>query len=115
MGFDEIIYEKANRVAVITLNRPARLNAWTAKMESELREALLDSEHDDKVGAIVITGAGKAYCAGADMGALNRVVKPDELMPAARELAKTIAAKSRDALASSKRDINAVFFGQRLF
>src|SRR5260370_9063446 len=73
MGFDEIIYEKANRVAVITLNRPARLNAWTARMESELREALLDSEHDDKVGAIVITGAGKAYCAGADMGALNRV------------------------------------------
>src|SRR6185437_13094096 len=52
---------------------PARLNAWTGKMESELREALLDSEHDDKVGAIVITGAGKAYCAGADMGALNRV------------------------------------------
>src|SRR5258708_25131993 len=73
MGLDEIIYEKANRVAVITLNRPARLNAWTARMESELREALLDSEHDDKVGAIVITGAGKAYCAGADMGALNRV------------------------------------------
>jgi len=73
MAFDEIIYEKANRVAVITLNRPARLNAWTARMEPELREALLDSEHDDKVGAIVITGAGKAYCAGADMGALNRV------------------------------------------
>src|SRR5262249_19603401 len=73
MGFDDIIYEKANRVAVITLTRPARLNAWTAKMESELRQALLDSERDDKVGAIVITGAGKAYCAGADMGLLNRV------------------------------------------
>ena len=73
MEFDEIIYEKANRVAIITLNRPARLNAWTGRMESELREALLDSERDDKVGAIVITGAGKAYCAGADMGALNRV------------------------------------------
>jgi enoyl-CoA hydratase/carnithine racemase len=41
MGFDEIIYEKANRVAVITLNRPARLNAWTGRMESELREAVL--------------------------------------------------------------------------
>jgi enoyl-CoA hydratase/carnithine racemase len=49
------------------------------------------------------------------MGALNRVVKRDELMPAARELAKSLAAKSREALASSKRDINAVFFGQRLF
>src|SRR3984893_1572810 len=73
MGFDEIIYEKANHVAVITLNRPARLNAWTGRMESELREAVLDSEHDDNVGAVVITGAGRAYCAGADMGALNRV------------------------------------------
>jgi enoyl-CoA hydratase/carnithine racemase len=49
------------------------------------------------------------------MGLLNSVVKPDELMPAARELAKALAAKSREALASSKRDINAVFFGQRLF
>jgi enoyl-CoA hydratase len=49
------------------------------------------------------------------MGALNRVVEPDALMPAARDLAKAMAAKPRDALASSKRDINAVFFGQRLF
>jgi len=49
------------------------------------------------------------------MGALNRVVKRDELMPAAQELAKTMAAKSREALASSKRDINEVFFGHRLF
>ena len=49
------------------------------------------------------------------MGALNRVVKSDELMPAALEFAKTMAAKSRDALASSKRDINAVFFGNRPF
>lgn len=49
------------------------------------------------------------------MGLLNAVVKPDELMPAAHVLAKTLAAKSREALASSKRDINAVFFGNRLF
>jgi enoyl-CoA hydratase/carnithine racemase len=49
------------------------------------------------------------------MGALNQVVKPDALMPTARDLAKALAAKSRDALAASKRDINAVFFGQRLF
>jgi len=49
------------------------------------------------------------------LGALNQVVKPDALMPTARELAKALAAKSRDALASSKRDINAVFFGNRPF
>jgi enoyl-CoA hydratase/carnithine racemase len=49
------------------------------------------------------------------LGALNQVVKADALMPTARGLAKTLAVKSRDALASSKRDINAVFFGNRPF
>ena len=98
MDFDEIIYEKANRVAVITLNRPARLNAWTSKMESELREALLDSEHDDKVGAIVITGAGKAYCAGADMGTLNRVA--DGTTSAVQAVSGEVTGTSESARAS---------------
>jgi enoyl-CoA hydratase/carnithine racemase len=49
------------------------------------------------------------------MGAINRVVKRDELMPAGQELARAMTAKSREALASSKRDINAVFFGPRQF
>jgi enoyl-CoA hydratase/carnithine racemase len=59
----------------------------------------------------------RRYTAGEllAMSALNQVVKPDALMPAARDLAKALAAKSREALAASKRDINAVFFGQRLF
>jgi enoyl-CoA hydratase len=49
------------------------------------------------------------------LGVINRVVKPEELMPAAQELARTMVAKSADAFANSKRDINGVFFGQRLF
>jgi 2-(1,2-epoxy-1,2-dihydrophenyl)acetyl-CoA isomerase len=49
------------------------------------------------------------------MGVLNRIVAPAELMPAAQELARTMAAKQPDAIANSKRDINGVFFGQRLF
>jgi enoyl-CoA hydratase/carnithine racemase len=49
------------------------------------------------------------------MGVLNRIVEPAELMPAAQELARTMAAKQPDAIANSKRDINGVFFGQRLF
>ena len=49
------------------------------------------------------------------MGVINRIVKPEELIPAARELAHSMAAKSADAIANSKRDINAVFFGPRLF
>ncbi|MGB8684605.1 MAG: enoyl-CoA hydratase/isomerase family protein [Candidatus Binatus sp.] len=74
----------------------ARLGPWRAK------EAILMCRHYRAEELLA-------------MGALNRVVKPNALMPSARELAKTIAAKSRDALAASKRDINAVFFGNRLF
>ena len=74
----------------------ARLGPWRAK------EAILMCRHYKAAELLA-------------MGALNRVVKPEELMPAAQALAKTMAAKSRDALAASKRDINAVFFGNRLF
>ena len=74
----------------------ARLGPWRAK------EAILMCRHYKAEELLA-------------MGALNRVVSPDALMPAAHELAKTMAAKSREALASSKRDINAVFFGHRLF
>jgi enoyl-CoA hydratase len=49
------------------------------------------------------------------LGVINRIVEPNELMPAAQELARTMAAKQAEAIANSKRDINAVFFGQRLF
>jgi enoyl-CoA hydratase/carnithine racemase len=74
----------------------ARLGPWRAK------EAILMCRHYNAAELLA-------------MGALNQIVKPDALMPSARELAKALSAKSRDALAASKRDINAVFFGQRPF
>ena len=73
MDFAEIIYDKKDRVATVTMNRPAKLNAWTPKMGAEMRTAMLDAERDPAVGAIIVTGAGRAYCAGADMGALSEV------------------------------------------
>ncbi len=73
MNFAEIIYEKADRVATVTMNRPEKLNAWTAKMGAEMRTAMMDAERDPSVGAIIITGAGRAYCAGADMGSLGEI------------------------------------------
>jgi enoyl-CoA hydratase/carnithine racemase len=73
MDFAEIIYEKKDRIATITMNRPAKLNAWTPKMGAEMRTAMLDAERDPAVGAIIVTGAGRAYCAGADMGGLSDV------------------------------------------
>ncbi len=64
-------YEVRNRVATITLNRPERLNAWTGRMHAEYR-ALLQRGADDKgVRVIVVTGAGRGFCAGADSQALE--------------------------------------------
>ncbi|HLX37808.1 MAG TPA: enoyl-CoA hydratase/isomerase family protein [Candidatus Binataceae bacterium] len=74
----------------------ARLGPWRAK------EAILQCRHYT---------ANELFA----LGVVNRVVKPDELMPAAIELAHTMAAKSAEAIANSKRDINGFFLGQRLF
>ena len=67
MDFKEIQYEVADRVLTITLNRPERLNAFTPTMQSELIEALEHADADDGVSAIVVTGAGRGFCAGADL------------------------------------------------
>jgi enoyl-CoA hydratase/carnithine racemase len=66
-------FEIAERVATITFYRPERMNAWTPLMEAELRRLLAIASADDEVRAIVLTGAGKAFCAGADMGTLTDV------------------------------------------
>ncbi|HVA79529.1 MAG TPA: enoyl-CoA hydratase-related protein, partial [Candidatus Binataceae bacterium] len=73
METSEIIYEKSDRIATVTFNRPAKLNSWTAKMGAETRAALLDADRDPGVGAIIMTGAGRAYCSGADMSALSDI------------------------------------------
>jgi enoyl-CoA hydratase/carnithine racemase len=67
--FEEIRYEVADRVLTITLNRPERLNAFTATMGRELIAALDRADADDEVRAIVVTGAGRGFCAGADLAA----------------------------------------------
>ena len=69
MGFEQITTEVAERVLTITLNRPERLNAWTATMARELIEAFDRADGDDEVGAIIVTGAGRGFCAGADLAA----------------------------------------------
>jgi enoyl-CoA hydratase/carnithine racemase len=73
MPSQETLSNVADRVATITLNRPDKLNAWTAVMEREVRAAVEDAERDDNVRVIVLTGAGRGFCAGADMSLLSRV------------------------------------------
>lgn len=70
-SFREILYAVRDRVATVTLNRPERLNAWTAVMAEEVKSALHAAEADADVRAIVITGAGRGFCAGADMSKLS--------------------------------------------
>jgi enoyl-CoA hydratase/carnithine racemase len=69
--YNEITYEVDDPVATITLNRPAALNAWTNTMDGEISDALHRAEADPAVVGIVITGAGRAFCAGADMNMLS--------------------------------------------
>lgn len=68
MGFTHIDYAVADGIATLTLNRPERLNAFTLTMRGELIEAFDRADADDDVRAVVVTGAGRAFCAGADLG-----------------------------------------------
>ena len=69
MSYETIEYATQGRVALITLNRPERMNAWTPQMASDQAAAITAANEDDDVGAIVMTGAGRGFCAGADMQA----------------------------------------------
>src|SRR6267154_6306597 len=78
VNYQHILYEVADKIASITLNRPDRMNAWTAIMERDVRHAMETAAADDNVRVIVLTGAGRAFCAGADMDALKGL-DPDDI------------------------------------
>ena len=67
MEFEQITTELNDNVLTITLNRPERLNAFTATMGDELRAAFDTADADDEVRAVIVTGAGRGFCAGADL------------------------------------------------
>jgi len=71
MAYEQILYDVSNGLATITLNRPDRLNAWTGTMEDEVRQAMFAAEADAGARVIILTGAGRGFCAGADMGGLS--------------------------------------------
>jgi enoyl-CoA hydratase/carnithine racemase len=71
--YEHIRYEVDDPVATITLHRPEALNAWTARMANEVRDAVGRAERDPAVVGIVLTGAGKGFCAGADMNTLSNI------------------------------------------
>jgi enoyl-CoA hydratase/carnithine racemase len=71
MTYEQILYDVTDAVATITLNRPEKLNAWTMRLGAEVRHAMFGADRDPAVRAIVVTGAGKGYCAGADIDMLQ--------------------------------------------
>lgn len=72
-AYEEVLYEVVDRVAVIRLNRPQALNVFTAQMGRELKAAVGAAVADEAVRVIVLTGAGRGFCAGADMNLLQRI------------------------------------------
>ena len=85
--YEDLLYELKGRVAVLTLNRPDRLNAWTGAMERSVKRAMAAAVADDNVRVIVLTGEGRGFCAGADMGLLQQIEarKGEEERPGASE------------------------------
>lgn len=86
MAFEEVIYQVEDAVAVVTLNRPDRLNAMTLTMAGEIRAAMQQATDDDDVRVIVLTGAGRGFCAGADAARLQsrasgEAVDQEETLP----------------------------------
>lgn len=82
MPYEHIAYEVAHQVATITLQRPEKLNAFTIQMQQELCAAIDEVDADEGVRAVVLTGAGRAFCAGADLAPpegdpARRVIEPD--------------------------------------
>ena len=67
MAYEEIIYEVSEQIATITLNRPDKLNSFTNRMLKEIIAAFDESDADDNVRAVIVTGSGRAFCAGADL------------------------------------------------
>ncbi|HEX6311765.1 MAG TPA: enoyl-CoA hydratase-related protein [Acidimicrobiia bacterium] len=99
MGGEHVIVEVDDGVAVVMLNRPEKLNAFSGRMGAELGQAYADCDADERVRAVVLTGAGRAFCAGADLdpggdtfGAPGEAFSASPVRPRAWEVRKPVVA-----------------------
>jgi enoyl-CoA hydratase/carnithine racemase len=99
MSYEQILFDVTDRIATITLNRPDKLNAWTAKMGDEVRDAMYAAEADDAVRVIILTGAGRGFCAGADMSLLSGIAELGDVDPT-HALAHHMTGETREGIAA---------------
>ena len=105
--YENVLYEVADGIATITLNRPDKLNAYTTEMGDEVYDAFQSARTDPAVRVVILTGAGRGFCAGVDLEHLARTVQlaieyapkppfasgtPEEARPETVELVKTLFA-----------------------
>jgi enoyl-CoA hydratase/carnithine racemase len=114
--YEQILYEVDDPVATITLNRPDALNGWTMRMAAEVRHAVWRAERDPAVVGMVLTGAGRAFCAGADMGDLTTLTEggaitgewPELAVPGRDAIADDFSGEYTYLLATSKPIVAAI-------
>ncbi|MFQ5380495.1 MAG: enoyl-CoA hydratase/isomerase family protein [Dehalococcoidia bacterium] len=85
MAYEALIYEKQDHIALITLNRPERLNALNKQLQGEVNEACREARNDDDVRTVIFTGAGRGFCSGADISG-QRPPEGQEATPPQNEL-----------------------------
>ena len=85
-SYKTILAERRGRILTLTLNRPAQLNAANAELHTELSRIFVDARHDDEADIVVLTGAGRAFCAGGDIAWMQKAIdEPDAFEETARE------------------------------
>jgi enoyl-CoA hydratase/carnithine racemase len=106
MTFEQILLERSEGIGTLTLNRPDKLNAFAGRMRQEIAEGLDELEQDDSVRVIVITGAGRGFCAGGDVGYMGELVERRDvesmaaLVDAGRHVVMTIRQSRKPVIAS---------------
>ena len=106
--YQTIVLKKANGVASLTLNRPERLNSFNVQMHQELQSALDDIATDGESRCVLLTGAGRGFCAGQDLG--DRAVSADQAAP---DLGMSVSSTAAPVVSVPSKAILTIFAYER--